>query len=81
MPGHSEGKKISLKELLAASEAVLREDHPNPNREGCPDRAVLERLAVFPIDDTRPEPAILLHISECFPCFNELRQLRIARGR
>lgn len=40
-------KKISLKELLEASEETLREDHPNPNREGCPEHSLLETLAQF----------------------------------
>lgn len=74
-------RKISLKELLAASEKALQEDHPNPNREGCPEHSVLERLADFSQDDPPFDPAVLLHISECFPCFNELRQLRAIRDR
>lgn len=73
--------RISLKELLAASEKVLREDHPNPNRDGCPGRSVLERLASFCQDDPPFDPAVLLHIAECFPCFDELRQLRAMRGQ
>jgi hypothetical protein len=78
---HNLGNKISLKDLLAASEKVLQEDHPNPNREGCPERAVLERLADFSVEDEPFDPPVLLHIAECFPCFNELRQLRSLRGR
>jgi hypothetical protein len=78
MSQHS-GNRISLKDLLAASEKVLREDHPNPNREGCPERSVLEQLAGFTTDDPPFDPALLLHISECFPCLSELRQLRAER--
>ena len=72
-------KKISLKELLAASEEVLQQDHPNPNRDGCPERSVLERLAAFSTADPSFDPAVLQHIAECFPCFEELRQMRAMR--
>lgn len=78
---HNLRNKISLNELLAASEKVLQEDHPNPNREGCPDRAVLEQLAGCTKDESPFDPAVLRHIAECFPCFSELRRLRTSRGR
>lgn len=77
---HNLGNNISLKDLLAASEGALQEDHPNPNREGCPEHSVLERLADFSVDDPPFDPAVLLHIAKCFPCFNQLRQLRSLRG-
>lgn len=77
----SHNKNISLNDLLAASEKALREDHPNPNREGCPGRAVLEQLATFSTDDSPFDPAVLQHVAECFPCFNELRQLRSEKRR
>jgi hypothetical protein len=78
---HNLPNKISLNKLLAASEQALRDDHPNPNREGCPERAVLEQLADFSTDDSPFDPAVLQHIAECFPCFNELRQLRSLKER
>lgn len=76
---HQSSNKIFLEELLTASEKVLREDHPNPNRKGCPERSVLERLANFSTEDPPVDPAVLLHIAECFPCFSELRELRAKR--
>jgi hypothetical protein len=36
-----------FQDLLSALETVLQQDHPNPNRVGCPPRSTLERLAQF----------------------------------
>lgn len=69
-------RKISLKELFSAADSVLTEDHPNPNREGCPEHAVLERLAEFSVEDSPVESDVLLHIAHCDPCFKELLRLR-----
>lgn len=69
-------RKISLKELFSAADRVLKEDHPNPNREGCPEHSVLVRLAEFSVEDSSFDSDVLLHIAHCDPCFKELRQLR-----
>jgi hypothetical protein len=72
-------KNKFLKELLQASEVVLKKDHPNPNRIGCPGSAVLERLANFSEEDVPVQADIIRHITECFPCFHELREMRLKR--
>jgi hypothetical protein len=76
---HDDSKKKFLKELLAASETVLQKDHPNPNRVGCPDHAVLQRLADFSEEQIAPEPDVIRHVTECFPCFRALREMRRQR--
>lgn len=77
MPGDS--KKKFLKALLDASETVLQKDHPNPNRIGCPGQAVLEELASFSEEHAPVDADAIRHISECYPCFRELRDMRLRR--
>lgn len=72
-------KKKFLRELLEASEVVLERDHPNPTRIGCPGSAVLERLANFSEERVPVEADVIRHVSECFPCFHELREMRVKR--
>lgn len=74
-----DSQKKFFKELLQASEAVLEKDHPNPNRIGCPGRAILEQLANFSEEHVPVDADVIRHITECFPCFHELRQMRIGR--
>lgn len=74
--------KPTMKELSEAAERVLQQDHPNPDRTGCPDRSILEQLASFSEDDPPFDPAILRHVTaECHPCFRDLRELRANRAR
>lgn len=49
---------------------------PNPTRQGCPPREVLEAMsrAELPIEDDR-----YLHVIECSPCFRELRAMQQER--
>lgn len=68
-----------FQDLLSALEIVLQQDHPNPNRVGCPPFSTLERLARFSSDDLPVEQTILMHITECYPCAEELRRLRTAQ--
>jgi len=76
---HDDSKKKFLKELLEASETVLQKDHPNPNRIGCPGPAVLRQLADFSEEHVPVETDVIRHITECFPCFRELREMRLRR--
>ncbi len=48
----------------------MHEDFPNPQRIACPGREVLLKLAQQPAD------AQLVHIRQCAPCFDELKELR-----
>ena len=73
------GRKKELDNLIAAFGHRLHEEHPNPERTGCPGRAALTRLASEPgsIDAS----SILDHIRQCAPCLDELRNLRTAKKR
>lgn len=75
----NDSKKKFLKHLLEVSETVLEKDHPNPNRIGCPGHAVLEQLAHFSEEHITVEAEVIQHITECFPCFRELRAMRLKR--
>jgi len=74
-----DSKKKFLKELLEASETVLQKDHPNPNRIGCPGQAVLQQFADFSGEHVPVEATVIRHIAECYPCFRELREMRLRR--
>lgn len=50
---------------------------PNPNREGCPSRDELVRVARL---ETPMGDAAYTHIVRCSPCFRELRALQKASG-
>ena len=54
---------------------VLRGANPNPSRQGCPSRDVLEALSrrARPIGDLAYE-----HLLECSPCYGEVRDMQQA---
>jgi hypothetical protein len=63
------------KDLIDAFEAIVHKGFANPHRIGCPARDSLVRLAS---GTGNPEcAAILAHIIQCAPCFDELKQLRL----
>lgn len=53
----------------------LREQFPNPQREGCPGRALLAQLAVGHMPLKQAEPW-LDHFSRCSPCFRDFEELQ-----
>jgi hypothetical protein len=57
-------------------EQLLLTAYPNPERKGCPGRAVLENLANQERDQNDPN---WYHIWHCSPCFAEFKELRDAR--
>ena len=60
-----------------AFSASFREQHPNPDRIGCVDKAILWKLAARPAAfrrDPRAD-ATLKHLGECAPCKSELGAL------
>ena len=68
------GRKEELEELVTAFGRRVHEEHPNPERVGCPERAALTRLAKEPVSvDAEP---LLDHILQCAACLDELRDLR-----
>jgi hypothetical protein len=77
--GFMMGRKEELDDLIAAFDRAVHEEHPNPERAGCPGRAALTRLA------TEPEAlglgSILDHVRQCAACLDELRELRTSIKR
>jgi hypothetical protein len=61
-------------ELFDAFDRVVHHDYPNPQRVNCPGRFALQKLAAEPA--AGHSASTLAHISQCAPCFDELRELR-----
>jgi hypothetical protein len=77
-----EREEPTMKELSAAAERVLQQEHPNPDRVGCPDRSILEQLANFSEEDPPFDSDVLRHVlTECYPCFRDLRELKSKKNR
>src|SRR5271166_1314547 len=53
----------------------LSREFPNPQRDGCPDSAVLRGIAFRKLRLAEVEPW-LEHLSSCSPCFQEFTELR-----
>jgi len=72
-----DARMIDEQELVNAWRQALAEDHPNPHRHGCLDRALLEKAAVSleRLDD-RERRLFIEHIGNCSPCSQDLKQLR-----
>jgi hypothetical protein len=73
------GRKEELDDLITAFDRAVHEDHPNPERVGCPGRPALTTLAKEPAT-VRPD-SILEHIRNCAACLDELKELRLANKR
>jgi hypothetical protein len=67
-------RKEELDDLITAFDRAVHEDHPNPERVGCPGSTALARLVREP-DSLKTEP-ILDHLRQCAACLDELRDLR-----
>lgn len=66
------------KDLIEAFENLVHKDFPNSERVGCPGSDALQYFFASP---KNPElSAILDHIRQCGPCFDELKKLRQAQG-
>ncbi|GEM_PF-2328053 len=61
------------KELISAFERVTARDHPNPNRVGCPSPAQLKQIAEA---KATINAEIADHVGKCWPCVQDLKQLR-----
>lgn len=64
--------------LLASLENYAIEHFPNPQRRGCPSRAVLAKLVDQPSEVTVSD-LNGFHVFRCAECTNDLRQLRLER--
>jgi hypothetical protein len=73
------GRKEELDNLIAAFDRAVHEDHPNPERIGCPGRLALTTLAKESAA-FRPD-SVLEHIRNCAACLEEVKELRLATKR
>lgn len=68
-------EEMTQDEVFGLLERSASEDHPNPERRGCPPQEVLEAFACnprqFPINDPLFE-----HLQNCSPCFRWVRVRR-----
>lgn len=70
-------QRFRIRKLSAEAVRLYRDEHPNPDRVGCPPFSVLEQLANFSEDQDAPDQHVVFHVfSECYPCYNDLLQLR-----
>ncbi len=69
-------KQITEQGLIEALARANRTQNPNPRRLGCPPHEVLEQLARFPANEVPIKESILLHLADCWPCAQELKELR-----
>lgn len=60
-------------ELFEAFDRVVHEDYPNPKRVNCPGHSALQKLAAE--SQAVLYASTLVHIRQCAPCFDELREL------
>jgi hypothetical protein len=58
----------------------LAEGFPNPNRVGCPDAEILQRLARHQIPIAEIDPWID-HLGSCSQCFGDFNRLKVAFRR
>lgn len=68
------GHKEELDDLIAAFGRRMQEEHPNPERVGCPRKSALRTLAANP--EAIGLDSILDHVRQCAACLDELRALR-----
>jgi hypothetical protein len=68
------GRKEELDDLIAAFGRRVHEEHPNPERVGCPGKPALTRLAREPA--ALGVDCILDHVRQCGTCLDELKRLR-----
>lgn len=73
------GRKDELDDLITAFDRSVHEDHPNPERVGCPGRPSLTTLVQG--SRTLCSGPILNHIRNCAACLDELKALRLATKR
>ena len=64
-------------ELFDVFETVVHEDYPNSQRVNCPGHSILRKLAGEP--EAAHSASTLAHISQCAPCFDEMKELRRTR--
>jgi hypothetical protein len=71
------GRQEDLADLITAFDRAVHEDHPNPERIGCPGRPALTAL----VKGSLGSDLLLEHIRNCAACLDELKELRLAMKR
>jgi hypothetical protein len=49
--------------------------YPNPKREGCPDKQVLEKLVKASVKELMADAVWNMHVLKCSPCYKEFLEL------
>ena len=63
---------FSEKTLVKFMKEHLSKEYPNPQREGCPPKLTLKRLAQQP---QQVDPSVVFHVFHCSPCYKQCRSL------
>ena len=71
-------REQELDNLVVAFGRHVHENHPNPDRLGCPPKSTLSTLASDP-SSAREFASVLDHICRCAACLEDLAQLRKAK--
>ena len=77
------GRKEELDDLIATFGRRVHEEHPNPERVGCPRRTELTTLAAAEatLRSESISESVLDHVRNCAACLDELKELRLATRR
>lgn len=67
--------ELTQEEVFRLLEQTASEDHPNPERRGCPPAETLAALALNPRRFPMSDP-IFEHLANCSPCFRFVRDRR-----
>jgi hypothetical protein len=60
--------ELTQDEVFRLLERTASEDHPNPERKGCPSQETLAAFAQNPREFPMDDP-IFEHVQNCSPCF------------
>ena len=77
-PRKRKKKLLSEASLLELGRKHFAKDFPNPNRQGCPPKGELKRLAENPRD---AHESVLSHVSSCSPCYRDYSHFLQARKK
>jgi hypothetical protein len=68
-------EELTQEEVFRLLEQTASEDHPNPDRLGCPPTEMLTAFACNPREFAIQDP-IFEHLSDCSPCFRFVKTRR-----